>query len=240
MAKLRTRLARKLGYDLVRLRKANSPEALTYRLLRASKPTIVLDVGANEGQFASDVLSFNRRERIVSFEPLSKTREILTARAKRFPNWLVAPRMALGAEAGTARINISEFTGGSSLLPVTQAHLDAAPLTAYVGQEETPVRRLDEAARPFLRDDDRIYLKIDTQGFEKPVLEGATGILDRVVALQAELSLVQCYEGEPLALEMIDFIRSLGFAVFGFVNGTYDRRSHVLLQVDVFFVRAPA
>ena len=239
LAKLRTLVARKLGYDLARLRKGNSSEALTYRLMRASAPSVVLDVGANEGQFAVSVLSFNRSERIVSFEPLSKTHEILTGRARRYPNWSVAPRMAIGAEAGTAEINISEFTGGSSLLPVTQAHLDAAPLTAYVGREETPVLRLDVAALPFIRQGDRIYLKIDTQGFEKPVLEGATGILERVVAIQAELSLVQCYEGEPLAFEMIDFIRSLGFAVFGFSNGTYDRKSHVLLQVDVFFIRVP-
>src|SRR5690606_5024790 len=109
---------------------------------------------------------------------------------------------------------ISGFSQSSSLRPMTHVHSDAAPETAYVSTETVAVRRLDGVAGEFLRPGDRVYLKIDTQGFEREVLEGATGIMESVVALQVELSFRELYAGETLAAEMMAMIGKLGFQLF--------------------------
>ncbi|MGB3810716.1 MAG: FkbM family methyltransferase [Parvibaculum sp.] len=231
------KLAWLLGYDLNRINKSGSSIALTFSLLGASRANRILDVGANNGQFASDVLTRDAKRHIVSFEPLSEPFRILNDTCGKYPNWRAAPRMAIGEENGTVAVNISGYSGSSSILPILRAHTDAFPDSAYVSVEDVPIQRLDEAAKPFIQDDDRLYVKIDTQGFERQVFRGMTGILDRVVALQVELSLVQLYEGEALANEMTTEILAQGFKLFGYCNGFRDPATKALLQADGFFIR---
>lgn len=235
--KLKSEIAWRLGYELVRIRKGHGPRALVWQIIHASAPTVCFDVGANEGQWAGGVLSDDASRRIVSFEPLSDAHRILTEKARAYPNWVLAPRMAIGNEDTETIINISGFSQSSSLLPMTHVHSDAVPETAYVSTETVPVRRLDGVGGEFLRPGDRVYLKIDTQGFEREVLEGATGIMENVVALQVELSFRELYAGETLAAEMMAMIGGLGFQLFGFCNGLRDPKTKALLQADAFFIR---
>lgn len=53
------------------------------------------------------------------------------------------------------------------------AHLDSAPASKFVGKEEIEVRKLDSVFHFFCEEGDSIMIKIDTQGYEKNVLEGA-------------------------------------------------------------------
>ncbi|NNG04692.1 MAG: FkbM family methyltransferase [Inquilinus sp.] len=236
---MKQRLAWWLGFDLLRIRKSNSFPALRLQLLRAIEPTLVLDVGANVGQFARGVLAYDRNRRVVSFEPVhaSHDRLVRVAQQSRCPNWYVAPSMAIGRAEGSAMMNVANYSGCSSLRPMSGTQTAFAPDIVYTGAETVDVRRLDEAAREYVRNDDRIYLKIDTQGYEMDVLEGATGLMDRIVAITLECSFEEMYVGETLALELMDHVLSLGFRVFGFCNGGRDPRSKALLYGDIFFVR---
>ncbi len=236
--KFKRRVAWALGYDLLSIKKGASSEALTWQLLKASNPDIVLDVGANEGQFATSVLRDAPSQRMVSFEPMSAAHKVLVANCSRFRNWRAAEPMAIGSESGRATINISGRYASSSLLPIASIQETLSPGTGYVGTENVALRRLDDAATKFLKPDDRIYLKMDVQGFEPRVLEGAAGIMDRIAAIQTEFSFVQLYEGETLGFEIIASIISLGFKPFGFSHGLRDSRTKALVQADGFFIRA--
>lgn len=235
--KFRRRLAWSLGFDLLRIRKSSSAEALVRRLMLQTKPSLVFDVGANEGQFAHDALSAPGSHRVVSFEPLSQAHDLISGKASGNARWEIAPRCAIGDEKGSTKINISSFSGSSSLRPMNDTHLKAAPTTGYCGEEPVDVFRLDDIGRSYIKPDDRIYLKIDTQGFEKNVLDGSTGILDQVVALQVEVALVELYEGETLALDLIQSVIDQGFSVYAFCNGFGEKSTGRLLQADVFFLR---
>lgn len=235
--KFRRRLAWSLGFDLLRIRKSSSAEALVRRLMMQTKPSLVFDIGANEGQFANDALSAPGAHRVVSFEPLSQAHDLISGKASGNERWEIAPRCAIGDEKGSTKINISSFSGSSSLRPMNDTHLKAAPSTAYCGEEPVDVFRLDDIGRSYIKPDDRIYLKIDTQGFEKNVLDGSTGILDQVVALQVEVALVELYEGETLALDLIQSVIDQGFSVYAFCNGFGEKSTGRLLQADVFFLR---
>jgi hypothetical protein len=96
---------------------------------------------------------------------------------------------------------------------------------------------LDELASQFLPPEGPLFLKIDTQGYEMEVLKGSTKLLPRITALQLELSLSPLYDGAPTFTEMVSFVESEGYEMFGIVPGFKDPRIGRLLQLDGFFVR---
>jgi FkbM family methyltransferase len=221
-------MTRRFGADLVHY---SFP-----RLIATARPAVVLDVGANAGQFGETLRAAGYLGRIASIEPLASAHALLQLRAAQDGNWFVAPRMALGAEAGEATINIAANSHSSSLLPMMGAHLAAAPHSKYVGEERVPVRRLDEVFDELVLGQ-RCLLKIDVQGFEAQVLAGARESLAKIVALQIEMSLIECYEGEAGFLELLADIRGRGFALHSITPAFTDTRTGQLLQADCFFVR---
>jgi Methyltransferase FkbM domain len=102
-----------------------------------------------------------------------------------------------------------------------------------------PLARLESAAQPYLELEDRIFLKIDTQGFEPQVLDGAGILLARLCGLQLEMSLVACYEGEVGFRAMLDRLAAAGFEPWLFVPGYYERKLGRQLQIDGVFMRVP-
>jgi FkbM family methyltransferase len=206
-------------------------------VLAAVKPTAVLDVGANVGQFAEIARAAGFKDLIVSFEAVPQIHDALRRRASRDPRWIVAPCAALGSSRGTVQINVAGNAQSSSLLPMNALHREAAPGSDYVGRESVRMERLDAFAAEYLPKQGPLFLKIDTQGYEKEVLRGATGIMDRVFGIQSELSLVPLYEGAPLLAEMIGYFSELGFALFNLVPNFRDPRTGRVLQMDGFFVR---
>lgn len=234
---LAKRAFRCVGLEVQYLKGAVTEEAILRNVLRITNPVAVLDVGANVGQFARSARELGFRGRIISFEPVSAAHAALQAAAGEDPNWTVAPRAALGRARGSATINISQNAVSSSLLPMQSRSVVAAPASRYVGTEEVSVYRLDELALPLVPSTGSLMLKIDTQGYEKEVLGGATGLLERIAVLEVELSLVQLYAGSPSLGGMVSYIEELGFEPFGLAAGFKDPRSGRQLQAEGFFVR---
>jgi len=228
-----------LGWDLRREATANTEEHALRNLINAVRPAAVLDVGANEGQFADKVREIGYRGLIISFEALPAVHAKLESRAASdHSTWMIAPCAALGRENGIVDINIAANSQSSSILRMNDSHLRAAPHSAYVGKQSVRMSRLDELALACIPRDGDLLLKIDTQGYEKDVLLGATNLLPRIAALQIELSLVALYENAPTFTGMLEFLQSLGFEVFGFVPNFFHPKSGRALQLDGFFVRS--
>jgi len=230
-------IARKCGVELKRYRPANSDVAKMGFLLSHHKIDLVLDVGGNTGQFAEYVRTCGYKGRLVSFEPLSREYHEIEKKSKRDPLWSVAPRMAIGSEDGEVVINISKSSTSSSILPILPSQVKATPNADYIGRERVLLAKLDTASAPYIRDNNRIFLKIDTQGYEDKVLEGANGILPKVLGLQIELSLIPFYENQTLFLEMINKIYSIGYELHYLFPVYVDPQSGRLLQVDGIFLR---
>jgi FkbM family methyltransferase len=156
----------------------------------------------------------------------------------RSGSWLVAPCAALGGKCGEIEINISANSVSSSVLDIRQTHIKAAPQSQYIGKQIVHMERLDELAAQYIQPAAELFIKVDTQGYELEVLKGATALWPNIVALQLELSLVPLYDQAPTFLDMIAFMTSNGFELFGLVPGFRDQSSGRMLQVDGFFVRA--
>jgi FkbM family methyltransferase len=199
--------------------------------------TCVLDVGANVGQYGARLREWDYPGRIVSFEPQAAAHAALARRAAADPAWQVAPRIALGNRAGQIELEVSAESDMSSVLPQNALLRRVSPSSAVVRKETVPLGRLDDVAGSYLAPDDRVFLKVDTQGYETQVLAGAGGLLERLAGIQLELSLVPLYEGERAFRAMLDDLAALGFEPYLFLPGYFERKLARQLQVDGVFMR---
>ncbi len=182
------------------------------------------------------MLAMGWTQPLISFEPLSSAYEKLVANARPFPNWRVE-NFALGAIDGDATFNIAGNSQSSSFRDILPRHTDAAPHSSYVGTETVRVAKLDSLIDQFCRPSDRVFLKLDVQGFEKDVLQGATQSLDRVVGLQAEMALKPLYDGETLFHEMVEHLEQLGYTTMTIAPVFADPRTGQVLQLEGIFYR---
>lgn len=238
MKRLIQQLFRACGLELSKFKPDTSNAARLQRLISYHRIDLVLDVGANIGQFATHLRSLGYQGKIVSFEPLAKAHAQLLSASKGDPLWETAPRAAIGSRDGTLTINIANNSDSSSALPMLDLHLASAPESAYISTETVKLYKLDTIAPGYIGSDNQsIFLKIDVQGLETQVLEGATQVLSRISGLQLEMSLAPLYQGEPLFREMLDRLDRLGFELFAVIPSFTDMKSGRLLQMDGIFFR---
>jgi FkbM family methyltransferase len=226
---------RQVGVDIRSV--DHTERGILRRLLRALRPAAVLDVGANVGQYARQLRAVGYRGPIVSFEAVAPVHATLVHAAQGDPQWIVAPCVALGASPGHSRIRVSANTASSSLRAVLPMSVAVAPESDQVREQHVELARLDALLPGLLPAGGELFLKVDTQGYEREVLDGSTAILPQVVGLQLELSLTPLYAGAPPLSEMVGAVEQLGFELFNLVPGFRDHRSGRLLQADGFFVR---
>lgn len=230
---------RNIGLEVHRYSRHSSPPGQIVASLRKFGIDLVLDVGANNGQFASEIRECGYSGRIVSFEPLSQAHGELLRSCSDDPLWDVYPRCAIGDRNGEAEINIAGNSESSSILPMLESHLNVSPDSAYRGKEIVPIKKLDDVAGQYLKDARAPFLKIDTQGFEWHVLDGARDTLPHIKGILVELSLVPLYDGQHLWRDVIDRLEAAGFALWAFKPVMSDFGLGRTLQVDGIFYRIP-
>jgi FkbM family methyltransferase len=224
------------GWDLVRWTGLQHPLGQRMRLLNHYGVTVVLDVGANEGQYGRELRLARYKGRIVSFEPLAAPFGRLANAARSDPAW-DAVQLALGESDMDTEINVSLNSVSSSLLPILPASIEAAATTSYAGVESITVRSLDGIFDQYVQAGEVPFLKLDVQGYELHALAGATGVLDRIAGIQAEMSLVPLYEGAPLWTDIVGWATENGFSLMSLEPGFAHPSTGRLLQVDGVFFR---
>lgn len=195
----------------------------------------VLDVGANVGKYAETLRKIGFKGDIISFEPLSKTFIELNNNSKKDSKWQ-AFNIALGDFNGESEINIAGNVNSSSLLDMDPLHLQSAPQSKYIGKEKITVKTLDSIYENICSNQDQVYLKIDTQGFEKQVLDGASSSLNKIKGIQLEMSILPLYKGILTYQEMIAYLNAKGFEIHSIEPGFSDQLSGKLLQFDGVFL----
>lgn len=199
----------------------------------------IVDVGANEGLFARRLRDEGFSGRIISFEPLSSVFVQLALASAADPAWECV-RLALGATAGEKTLNVARNLASSSFLPMVSGLPEAEPRLAYIGTEECSVSTLDTLAPDLFQPEELLYLKLDVQGFELEVLRGAGATLDRVLALDVELSLTPLYQGGPLMDEVVAYLAERDYAPLRTEPAYVHPRTGETLQVNGLFVRGSA
>jgi FkbM family methyltransferase len=203
--------------------------------LRALGVMCVLDVGANQGQFATMLRASGFEGPIHSFEPQSRAFATLQRRAQGDPRWTCA-NVALASRAGAGLLHISSNSTSSSLLEMGALHEEAAPESRVVASEEVALTTLDAAVlgcglpTPY-------FLKIDVQGAELDVLGGAEAVLADTLLIQLEASLQPLYKGAPGATAILTWLDAHDYIPIGMTEGFTDPRTGELLQIDILAKR---
>jgi FkbM family methyltransferase len=225
-------LAYRAGFDVTR-------DAFKHGFVHQMKHhgvAAVLDVGANVGQFGRLLRQARFTGRIHSVEPLQSAYDRLAAAAASDAQW-TTQRAAVAAEPGTLTMNVAANSVSSSVLPMLDRHSAAAPDAQYVQQESVPATTVDEIVTAHDLDPERTLLKVDVQGYERDVFEGAVKTLPSFLGVRTEMSLVPLYEGQALLPEIVDLLGRNGFQLWHVEPGFTEPGTRRLLQADGVFFR---
>lgn len=206
------------------------------KLLNYYEINKILDVGANNGQYAEIVQKIGFKGEIISFEPVKSTFKILEKKANSNQKWKTL-NYGLGPKNDSFEINISANTSSSSILEIMPNVIKSEPETKTIRKEKILIKTLDNIYTSLVKPEDNVLLKLDVQGFEKNVLDGATESLKKIKGIQIEMSIEELYRSEMLFAEMLLFLNSKGFSLHSLENGFYDEKTGKLLQVDGIFFR---
>jgi FkbM family methyltransferase len=231
---LRRELRRTLKIDIVR---PYNTATLTHHLeevFRVYRIDTIVDVGANEGQFGAMARELGFTGDIHSFEPVKQTYDKLVRTAAHDDRW-TTHNLALGRQPDTLSINVSEGSVFSSLLKPNDYGAERFAGIKVQRQEQIEVSTFDRFMQEHIGGERRIFLKMDTQGYDLEVFGGAAASLDRICCILSELSLIPIYDGMTDYLETLATYQKHGFSVSGMysVNRNNDLS---LIEVDCVMV----
>jgi len=196
----------------------------------------VLDVGANEGQFGTSLRRLGFGGDIHSFEPVKDAYNRLEKLTTKDSHW-TAHNVALGNKAGMGVINVSRGSSFSSILNANEygKNWNSMEVTC---QQEIQIITADKFINEYISPEQkRIFLKMDTQGYDLNIFEGAKNSINRIYGLLSELSLIPLYEGMPQYLDVLSAYSASGFSVSGLYPVTR-RKDLALNEMDGVFVKA--
>jgi len=169
---------------------------------------VCFDIGANRGQTIHLLQDCLASPVIHSFEPASASYAALAEQS--FGAQVCIHQLALGEQVGMAEFNTFKHSELNSFLAMNAdkgENLFAEE--KIIAVESVRVDTLDSFCTK--HDIDRIdLLKIDTQGFELPVLRGAIGLLkqQKIGTILLELNFATLYDGQSDPLEILQLLRS--------------------------------
>ncbi|WP_265941704.1 FkbM family methyltransferase [Dechloromonas sp. A34] len=202
--------------------------------------TVVLDIGANAGQYRDFLrhrVGFSGT--IHSFEPNPQLVSKLMARGTEDPLWTIH-NMGLGHENGNLTLNImARDTFSSFRNPDNSATLKFASSNTIVDTASVPVRRLDDLIADLVDlDRECCYMKVDTQGFDIEVLRGANRTLEKTKAMQFELAVQRIYSDVPHHLDMLKTVENHGYDLSGMFPISQDEHLRAV-EFDCVMVKHP-
>lgn len=205
------------------------------KILTANNINFLIDVGAHDGSYGGKMREYGFAGKMVSFEPLKNPFLDLEKKANMDSLW-DCENIAIGDSVGESTINVSGHLTSSSILAISDKHVEALPTSSSIGREVINISTLDTVMKKYNEEDDKILLKIDVQGYEKPVLDGALDVLKKTKIIEIELSFSEMYKGGIQYMEMLTFLEKLGFTLIAINPIFSDPKTGYMLQADGLFI----
>lgn len=241
--RLHRKVSQLFGYELIRSTKHPTLESHLKILFNHLNINLVLDVGANIGQYGSMLRNkIGYKGHIVSFEPVKNVYDKLTSNTAHDPAW-TAYNFALGACENILKINVTNSSDYSSFLKPNEYAREIRPSDSNIDHmEDVTVKALDDiyndiASRTAI-ESPRIFLKMDTQGFDCEVIKGAISTLKGISGLQSELSILPIYENMPTYLESLRLFKTHDFEITAFYPISRDSKTLQLIEMDCILTKA--
>lgn len=194
---------------------------------------VIVDVGANRGQFSLAARGWQPQAHIIAFEPLPRAAQVYRAVFDGHRDVTLHPA-AIALSRGESPMQLSGREDLSSLLGISPLQSEYFPGTQAAGTTNVRTAPLAD----FVSADDlcgTAVLKIDVQGFELEVLKASLPLLPLFRHVYVEASFVPLYQGQALAHEVIRFLQDQGFVLKGFYNPYFAPGSGNAIQADLLF-----
>jgi FkbM family methyltransferase len=196
----------------------------------------VLDIGANEGNYAQGLINTGFKGNIISVEPTSLVYQKLQMRTQRQKRWKCL-NIAMGECEGRVTINIAANSESSSILNMLPLHKESAPSSFYIAKEEVPMMTVDQLLVAEKISAKKLFLKIDAQGYENKILAGASRSLPNIQGVELEMSLMPLYQGETLFYELDNEMKALGFTLMSLEPVYFSSKTYQLMQLNGIYFR---
>ena len=233
LSKLTQRLFAAVGLNLTRLpgnRFDVMPDVLRRLAREGFAPTMIIDVGANRGQWAGMVSAVFAHAPLHLIEPQAACRAALDAFAARRGATEIHDTFL--TKRGVSRVQVVGAGSGS-----TGAHVIDTSTGRTDGQSMS-ASTLDAVFAGRLRDSDRVLLKLDVEGHELDVLDGAPAVLAHVEVIISEVSFFNIeHAGHPAFTEFVTALAAAGFVLYDIAALASRRRDGRLRMGDAVFVR---
>lgn len=215
------------GLELVRRGAMSSEGSLARARQLGLAPATVIDVGAAFGDWSRMCAEHFPTSRYVLVEPLKEYEPFLERTIAALPDGSVV-RAAAAEKTGTIALNVHADLLGTSRFSEGIAEVDGQVRTVRSTTLDELVWELP-AQPPFL-------VKIDVQGSELLVLDGAAQVLQETALLVLEVSFLPFFVGGATFEQVVGRVRQAGFVVYDVTNPLYRPLDGALAQADVVFV----
>jgi FkbM family methyltransferase len=210
-----------------------SEQAFLCDLLKDLRINCFLDVGANKGDYSKHLRMMGYDGYIFSFEPIGEDFEAVSRLARGDALWQ-SFNYALGSENAKKSFNIIKISADK-----TQYSSFLKPIDTTIERSEVvEIKRLDSILADLTRQivEPRIFLKVDTQGYDMEVVKGAEGFLGKIVGIYSEISVTPIYDGMPHYTKVLEYYESLGFSLMNLF--VVSRTSHQsIIEYDCVMAR---
>jgi FkbM family methyltransferase len=231
-------LIQKLGYEVIKTKRSPDFESHLKNMIGRCQFDAVLDVGANQGQFAQKMRALGFQGPIFSFEPVESTFAGLEALARQDTQWKVF-KLALGEVKEQRKINVFQSSDFSSLLKPSAFGKETFDQLHAPREELIDIDTLDHFFESnALGQFRRVLLKMDTQGFDLSVFRGGRQSMSHICALVSEISLAPIYDGMPNYHAALGEYEASGFAITGLYPVTR-KDNQAIIEMDCVMVREP-
>lgn len=222
-----------MGYEVRQYTPLRSYAAAREWLFTSLGIDVVLDVGANAGQYGELLRGLGFRGRLISLEPVPEAFAALERAAAADGRWS-ALQVAAAEVDGEIELQVTADTRSSSVLARNDRFADR-PGWAPREVVRVPARRLATLVPELLQPGERAHLKVDVQGYERQVLDGAD--LERFASLELELNVAPLYDGQAQLVDLLPLLAERGFDMVSLEPILLDDRGR-LIELDGLFARA--
>lgn len=224
-------LVRKGVHEFYRFKRNPNPIKSLQRELELAKISCVIDVGANVGQFASDLRRSGFNGRIFSIEPISEIFKSLERNSAADPNWM-AINLGISNMQGDQDIHVSGNDAlSSSFLKIRKNHTSSFPDSGTLRVEKVKTTTLLKLLHELEVSPENSLLKLDVQGLELSILKSIDSFVNLFPIIYLELSLTPLYEEEADFIEVLNYLKSRGHIVADLFRGEVHRDKR-LAQID--------
>lgn len=219
---LEIRRIRKPGED----RRTTLTEVVTHVSRLGFRPKTVIDVGVATGTY--ELYKTFPYSKHLLIEPLREFEiDLKNISSKYGAEYIIA---AAGDRSGAMKINIhSDLLGSSVYKEADGSYVDGISRNVQVVAIDTLCRDR-RLSGPYL-------IKVDVQGAERLVLDGARRVLKKTEVVILEVHFFQFYINGPQFFDIISFMKRCGFVAYDIFGGYNRPLDYALASVDMVFVK---